>query len=110
MAQSVLDTAIGALPDKHKKINKIRVTAGVLSGVEKDSLVYFFNEIKKGTPAENATLDIDDSMAELNCKACGHKVPFDNLRPIAIKCEKCGGQNVLTGGKQFSMETMEVED
>lgn len=38
------------------KVTKINVVLGQLSGITKEGFTYWFDELKKGTPAENAEI------------------------------------------------------
>lgn len=110
IAKGILDTAIAALPQGKARITKITVVAGVLGGVEKESLELYFNELTKGTPAQGAQLELLRKPATLICKDCRNQVPYDNLGDMALKCAKCGGPNKLQGGNELFIQSMEIEE
>lgn len=110
IAQGILDAALAALPDPQAKILKITVAAGVLAGVEGESLTLYFDELRKGTAAEGATLELKRIPARLVCADCHAQTPYDGLGDLQITCIQCGGPNHLNGGSELYIESMEVDD
>jgi hydrogenase nickel incorporation protein HypA/HybF len=110
IAKGIIDTAVAALPRPGNKILKITVAAGVMAGVERESLELYFTELSKGTPAQGAALEVKHLPAKLICRECNHQVDYDNTGDLAVRCEACGGANRLQGGDELYIESMEIED
>ena len=110
IAKGLLESALAALPQGKVKIVKMVVSAGILAGVEKESLSMYLSVLGKGTPAENAALDLQVIPAKIICRSCGAWVEYDGAAPIEVTCRKCGGPNGLDGGRDpIVLETLEVE-
>ncbi len=110
IAQGILDAALAALPDPQARITKVTVAAGVLAGLEGDSLRLYFDEIAKGTAAQGAQLELHRIPARLICADCHAETPYDGSGDLKIECVQCGGPNRLNGGAELYIESMEVED
>ena len=88
---------------------RVTVVAGVMAGVEKESLELYFTELAKGTPAEGAELGLKRAAAKLVCVQCGGRTEYDNQGDLAVQCTLCGGNNRLEGGNELYIESMEIE-
>jgi len=108
IAGSILDTALASTPEGCR-LKKITVACGPLSGIVKESLELYFNEIAKGTPAEGAGIELRNSGAFLECSACGNKEAFDPGAPVKEDCGKCGSRNRLECGEGVFVESIAVE-
>ncbi len=106
IAQSILSTSLAAA--NGHKIKKIFFRAGALAGIEKESLLQFFAELKKGTLAEQAELIVEALPAKLTCVSCGRQGNYDGNQPLAVICQVCGGENSLTGGQELFVESIEA--
>lgn len=89
-----------AKESKLKKVNKISLKVGELSGVMADSLVFAFNAAIKGTIAEKAELMIDIVEAKGICSNC--KVEF-KIERFNRMCPECGEfcKEVLSGHELY---------
>jgi hydrogenase nickel incorporation protein HypA/HybF len=110
MAQALLDTAIASLPSPNARITKVVIVAGPFSGIEKESLTFYFDQLCRGTPAEGAILEVKSEPAKLVCKQCGQVKAYDSDSQIELTCSACGGQNKLEGGNAAYLESIEVEE
>lgn len=106
IARSILNTALAAA--EGKPLKKVLFRAGALSGIEKEPLLLFFNELKKDSPAAKAQLEIQTLPAALTCVSCHRQANYDGSSPLAVTCEVCGGDNQLAGGKELFVESIEV--
>ncbi|RPI64117.1 MAG: hydrogenase maturation nickel metallochaperone HypA [Planctomycetaceae bacterium] len=113
IAEGILSAALDSLPKDRTgkmKIIKIVISAGVLSGVEEESLTMYLTALGEGTPAQGAKLEMKISPAKLVCRACGNSVNYNAAGPVDIECRKCGGPNGLEGGREeIVLETLEVQ-
>lgn len=90
-----------------KKIKKIGILLGDLSGVVSDSMEMYFELISKGTMAEGAVLEFTREKARLYCNQCQTeyiKEPGDFLCPV------CGSLGRFTDvGRECTVQNIEVE-
>ena len=100
----VLDTALRvAAQNGGKRVTKIMLKVGVLSGVLPDYMQSFFEIISKDTIAQGAKLVIENEPAEFLCRDCGEKTAFPRFGPDFI-CQHCGSENMqLLSGKTFQI-------
>jgi hydrogenase nickel incorporation protein HypA/HybF len=88
-------------------VKKVVLEIGQLAAVEKESLIFSFNVIAKGTVAENAELHIIDIPGEARCELCQKTVP---LRQYYDECDVCGGHSLtVTQGEELRVKSMVVE-
>ena len=90
-----------ALADEHlrkasrTRIHCIRLRVGLLSGVVPEALEFAFDMLKKGTPAEEATLEIERDAGLFFCPGCNEETRRDSIQ---FECPVCGGIMSLRGG------------
>lgn len=75
------------------EIHGIKLRVGLLSGVVPEALAFAFDVLKCGTPAEHATLEIEQAPGRFFCPACDME-----LDSMQFECPKCGGLLILRGG------------
>lgn len=113
IAEGILSAALASLPKDRPgkmKILKIVISAGVLSGVEEESLTMYLTALSEGTVAQGARLEMKIAPAKLVCRSCGASIDYDSAGPVEITCRQCGGPNGLEGGRdEIVLETLEVE-
>lgn len=108
VTQSIINIAIEEA-EKHgaSKITSITLKVGELSGLVPDCLQYYFDIIGKDTKAKGAKLIIDRVPLSMECRDCNYK-GLINLE--TYNCPECKSKNVaITGGREFYIDTMEVE-
>jgi hydrogenase nickel incorporation protein HypA/HybF len=110
IAKGILETAAAALPRPGARITRITVVAGVLTGVQTESLELYFAELSKGTVAQGAALHVKRPPARLVCTECKNQTPYENDGDLAVRCARCGGNNRLEGGEELFIESMEIEE
>jgi len=93
--------------EKIKKIVKVTVAVGRLSGVEKEPFAFAFPVVTEGTILENAELVIEEKDAIISCNDCGKettlKVPF-------VRCSQCKSGNVrFIQGKEMKITSIEAD-
>ena len=88
------------------QIHRIRLQVGLLSGVAPDSLEFAFEGLKIGTPAEQATLEIERLPGSFSCSGCGLVTQADSLQWI---CPNCGGpMTVRDAGRELQLTELEI--
>lgn len=88
-----------------RKVIKIRLEVGWLSGVVPESLEFCFDVCVKNTSLEGAALEIERIPATGKCKFCEDTF---NLLDNNFSCPKCGGAEwELISGKEFIIKELE---
>ena len=108
LACSLVEAAEKVL-DAEKAVRAIRITIGVgkLSGVELDAFEFAFPMAAKGSRLENAELVMNDLPIRVRCKTCDKESNPDFPRCV---CAFCGSNDIeLLGGREFTIESMEIE-
>ncbi len=72
-----------------RRVDRVVLRVGVLSGVEPDSLRFAFDLVARGTPAEGATLEIESVPAAVYCPACRAEFAGEPGNFI-FTCPRCG--------------------
>jgi hydrogenase nickel incorporation protein HypA/HybF len=73
-------------------IARIRLRVGLISGVVPEALEFAFDVLKKGTMAEEASLEIERVPGDARCQVCGNNVRLDEVR---FDCPDCNGMLIL---------------
>ena len=100
----VLDTAI-RVAEEHsgKKVTKITLKVGLMSGIVETYVQSFFDVISKDTIAKGAEIVIEPDPAVFICRKCGGKTVYEKLGPDYV-CEHCGSQALrLVSGYGFQI-------
>ncbi|MEG2072223.1 MAG: hydrogenase maturation nickel metallochaperone HypA [Oscillospiraceae bacterium] len=107
--KDVLETALRvASENKGKRVTKVTLKVGVLSGVLPNYMASFFELIAKGTAAEGAQVIIENEAAVFLCRDCGKKTTFQQFGPDFI-CEHCDSTNLqLLQGKTFQIVSVGI--
>lgn len=108
IAMSVIESVCDrALREGGTVVTEIELVVGKLAGVEVESLKFCFSAAAKGTPAERATLVVDEREAEGVCEACG--MSFRMAR-YGESCPFCGSLRVrIASGEELSVRSIAIE-
>ena len=88
------------------QIHCLRLRVGLLSGVVPEALAFAFDVLKAGTPAANATLEIERAPGLFSCAACGVDMRLDSMQ---FQCAECGGLLTLReGGADLELAQMKI--
>jgi hydrogenase nickel incorporation protein HypA/HybF len=107
IAHEILDIAI-AEAGRHqaRKVTEIRLRVGVLRAIEPEHLTFMFRHIAHETPADGATLSIEEIPVRVECASCG----FIESRSFTYECPKCKGPALsLQGGDALEIVSLDVE-
>jgi hydrogenase nickel incorporation protein HypA/HybF len=108
ITQSMLDLALEhAERAGARRITRINLIVGELSGIVDESVQFYFDLIGKGTMAEGAQLAFERLPARFRCRSCGHEFPLQDSNWACPVCQALGGE--LITGREFYMESIEVE-
>jgi hydrogenase nickel incorporation protein HypA/HybF len=90
-----------------RKVHRIILEIGELSGVVPDAVVCCFPEIARGTSAAAARLDIRRIAGRGYCEGCGSEFP---LTDAAARCP-CGSTRThAVAGQELTLKSIVVED
>ena len=110
IAQAILEQALTAVPAGNANITKITLAAGPFAQIESQSLEFYFDHLKKNTPAHNASLEVKQSSAHVECTKCSFKEEYIPPGELKTKCPICSSQNKLVGSDEVYIESVEIEE
>jgi hydrogenase nickel incorporation protein HypA/HybF len=108
---SLIENVIALVEEERRKqsfakVNRIRLTVGILECVEPEALRFCFDAVARGTIAEGARLEIETIPGEGWCADCQNAVKLEERFGA---CPDCGGYNVrMTSGGALRLAEMEV--
>jgi hydrogenase nickel incorporation protein HypA/HybF len=110
VTQSILSLALEAAQGHGSgRITAIDLVIGELSSIVDDSVQFYFDILSRGTLAEGARLQFRREPATATCRDCGRQ--FGVSAPLSPICPACGGIRLqVTGGREFYVESIEVDD
>lgn len=80
---------------------------GELTGLESESIRFYFDVLSEDTVAKGAELVFKMIKAQFKCRQCGNIFERANF---TFNCPVCGATGVLVDkGKEFYIESIEVE-
>ena len=92
---------------KGRKVHRVTVEIGQLSGVVADSISLWFPEVAKGTDVEDASLDIREIAAIARCEACDAEFPT----PSMLTPCPCGSfRFTRLKGEELNVKSIELEE
>jgi hydrogenase nickel incorporation protein HypA/HybF len=108
IAQSIVSQATDVLErEGGRRVKRIALSLGVLSGVEEHALKEAFPIACDGTPLQGAKLEIDIVEASVFCKSCDREVV---VTPPFMVCSSCMGSNVeFRAGREMIIRQLEIE-
>jgi len=90
-----------------KRVRKINLVLGEASSVMEEPVRFYFDIISKDTAALGAELSFRKTPLMARCRGCGEEfrvVEFD------FTCPACsGGDTEVTSGREFQVESIEIE-
>jgi len=90
-----------------KKVGKINLVIGEMTGVVGDCVQFYFDFISKETLAEGAVLSFVMVPPKARCRGCDK---LFELKEFDWTCPDCGGNSLqIVAGKELFVESIEVE-
>jgi hydrogenase nickel incorporation protein HypA/HybF len=87
-------------------VRAVRLEIGQLAAVETRSLRFCFESVVRGSVAEGARLEIDETPGRAWCFGCCASVP---LASRVDPCPRCGGSQLqVSGGTEMRVKDLEV--
>lgn len=108
LAEGVLDlVSEQARAGGYARVTGVWLEIGRLSGVEIEAMRFCFDAVVRGSIAEGASLEIDETPGSAWCLACAASVTIGHR---ADPCPRCGGWQLRpNGGTEMRVREIEVE-
>lgn len=107
VAQSMMTVALeNAAANNAKKIIRIGLVVGKMSGVSVDALRFAFDAVKADTIASGAELAIEETSADARCGACEKSFEAGQYN---FFCPACGAPVFPKGGDELYVKELEIE-
>ncbi len=92
---------------KGRRVRRVTLEVGKLSGVTTDAIAFCFDAVSQGTPLQGASLEIQEIEGRARCLSCGAEFETATLfTPCA-----CGSRQWLRlQGEELNIKTMELEE
>ena len=85
ISQNLLNHALAkASEEGASRIRSITVEVGELGQIDLDILRFALGQLKKGTMAESAAIEVTRTEARFSCRRCGHEWAFSETRKQLI--------------------------
>jgi hydrogenase nickel incorporation protein HypA/HybF len=92
---------------KARKITKVDLQVGRLTGYVPECIQLQFNILSHGTAAAGASLSFHQPPVDLHCRKCGIDYTSDSFD---LKCPQCQAMETdILSGSELNVESMEVE-
>lgn len=90
-----------------RKVRRVTLEVGKLSGVMTDAIAFCFDVVAQGTVLEGASLDIIEVGGRARCTACGAEFDVSTLYAACA----CGSRRLhRLQGEELKIKTMELEE
>jgi hydrogenase nickel incorporation protein HypA/HybF len=90
-----------------RRITRIHLVIGKLSGIVDDSVQFYFDFMSQGTLAEGAQLTFERRPVRWRCWACDQEFEPQDDDWACPACQSPGGD--VVAGREFYMDSIEVE-
>jgi len=91
-----------------KKVGRINLVVGELSGFVGECVQFYFDQMSKGTIMENAKLTFKTVPTIGRCRKCTKEF---EVKDMDWTCPSCAGNSIhLIGGNELFVESIEVEE
>jgi hydrogenase nickel incorporation protein HypA/HybF len=92
---------------KGRRVSRVTLKVGKLSGVMTEAIAFCFEVVAKGTELDGATLDIREVEGHARCLACGAEF---GTATLYASCACDSRRIVLLKGEELKIKTMELEE
>ncbi|MBE3595599.1 MAG: hydrogenase maturation nickel metallochaperone HypA [Hydrogenibacillus sp.] len=107
IAQNLVELAVeSAQAQGLRRLTALHVRIGALSGVVKEALLFAFDVVTEGTPAQGAALIIEDVPVTIFCPSCQAERTLD--APVPMRCPECGTRSGdVRAGRELELVALE---
>lgn len=92
---------------KGRRVKRVTLEVGELSGVMTDAIAFCFDVVAKDTVLDGAALDIRKVQGAARCRTCGAEFAMPTL---LVSCA-CGSRDLVRlRGEELEIKTMELEE
>jgi hydrogenase nickel incorporation protein HypA/HybF len=99
--------AIAEEAAKGRRVRRVIVEIGELSGVMPDAIAFCFDVVAQGTSLERCALDIRKIAGRARCSACDSEIDAPTLlTPCGCGCRKL----VYLRGTEMNVKSIEIEE
>ena len=103
----LLELVKDAIKGEDKKVKKINVVVGDLSGIDHKCVDFYFDIISQNTLAHGAILKFTEEKSKFQCKDCQQIYQREDFY---FNCPHCGGRgNIVKSCISLYVESIEVE-
>ena len=90
-----------------RRVRRVVLEIGKLSGVVPDAISFCFDAVAQGTSVEGASLDIREIEGRARCLACGVEFPVLTLLAACA----CGSRRLIhVAGEELNIKSMELDE
>ena len=90
-----------------RRVTRIELTVGPLSGIEIDLLENAWPIASAGTLADDAEFVVEAAPVVVQCDACGEETPAHSNRLVCGHC--CAYQTRVVSGEEMILQRVELE-
>ena len=92
------------------KVRQIYLKIGEMRNLEEEWIQRYFDQISKGTNAENAIIHVIKVPVVFTCKICKNEFAANLMEDKKILCSHCNSfEYDLLSGREFIIEKIEIE-
>lgn len=108
ITQSMFDLVLKhAEQAEAKKVKKINLVIGEMTGVARECVQFYLGFLSKGTVVEGAALSVEMVPPKARCRQCGETF---QLGEFDWTCPGCAGSSLqVIAGRELFVESIEVE-
>ncbi|MEM9695304.1 MAG: hydrogenase maturation nickel metallochaperone HypA [Myxococcota bacterium] len=106
---SITQNIVGIVAERAqgRRVTKVTLRIGRLSGIETRAVEFCFDICAQGTPVEGAELEIEEVEAAGQCRGCDREVPLEHLVAVC-PCDRRAPLQIVRG-EELLVKAMEVE-
>ena len=105
---AITESVIAAVSEKvgDRRVQRVSLVVGRLSGVVAESLSFYFDLATEGTPLEASLLEIIDIPGRARCRSCGAEVELEDM--IAL-CTCWSADLEILRGEELTIKEVVLE-
>ena len=106
---SIAESVLGIVEESarregFRRVKEVRLEIGRLAAVEQEALRFCFDAVVRGSVAEGAALEIDETPGTAWCFGCSATVPVGARGDL---CPQCGGAQLqVNGGTEMRVKDL----